>query len=101
MSKQKTGAIRTIWLHVLTEGGYSTVAEVAEAVGRDRKITDKMLAYLASSGFCSRFENPDRKNGIGYGVTADCKVPNGVLVKDIVAAAGLIVDDTNDTRRAA
>lgn len=84
----KTGIVRQLWLHLLAEGGYSTKAELAAEIQVEGKRVDGLLDQLASRGFCQKYRNPDRKNGVGYGVTLSCKVPNEVTVKDILAAVG-------------
>ena len=90
MSQQNTGIVASLWLHMLSEGGYSTQGELAEAVGAktEGKRIDGLLSQLVDRGFAQKVPNPERKNGVGYGVTAACKVPQNVHLKDILAAIG-------------
>lgn len=90
MREQNTGIVATLWLHMLSEGGYSTIGELLVAAGdkATKKRIDGLMSQLVTRGFAHKVPNPERKNGACYGVTASCKVPNNVQLKDILAAIG-------------
>lgn len=84
--EKATGITKALWLRMLTEGGYSTAAELTSAVSWKKEQVESILWVMENRGYCSKFRNPDRKNGVGYGVTPGCKVPKQVLLQDILAA---------------
>lgn len=81
-----SGAVKTLWLRMLSEGSYSTVAELAQAARMTPKVVDNLVSGLADKGYCRRFKDPNRKNGVGYGVTATCSIPRGVTLAEIASA---------------
>lgn len=80
------GITRTLWLRLLADGGYSTVTELVPSFHMTRQRLAVRLDTLAHHGFLKKVRSDARKNGIGYGVTQDCKVPQGVNLKDILVA---------------
>lgn len=84
------GTTKRLWLTVLSSGGYSTVAELCE-VDRSlpRKRIDNLATQMAARGFLSRGTHSGRKNGVTYGVTLACKVPQGVTMRDLADARAI------------
>lgn len=86
MSEQGTGVAKEIWLHMLAEGGYSSIGDISRSLNFQDKRIDRVITQMWERGFCLKTSDPRRKHGVGFGVTASCKVPQNVLLKEILAA---------------
>lgn len=74
-----------MWLAILKEGGRSTAGEAA-AMARAEVPPGPVLAQLVKNGALRRYEAPEgKRQGLRFGVTADCTVPLGVTIADILA----------------
>lgn len=80
------GKTARLWLAMLREGGRSTSGEVAGLCDLESAETSNILSSMVSHGTARKFAPPAGKIlGAKYGVTADCKVPIGVTISEIMA----------------
>jgi predicted transcriptional regulator len=75
-----------VWLAMLKQGGRWTAAEVGALIGTDQSAAGTALRSMSDFGTVHRWDRSDTNDRVRYGVTADCKVPRGVAVKDIAEA---------------
>jgi len=73
----------TIWKHVLHEGICAT-DEVARALCMPQPMVMKSLNQLAKYGSLKRYEREEGSDFMRYGVTKECKVPQGVTVREVL-----------------
>lgn len=82
---RQNGDSAALWLAILKEGGRSTSGEAAAATGRKPTGLNSVLDSLARAGSLRKYPAPAGHHGVRFGVTADCIVPHGVSVADILA----------------
>ena len=80
-----TGTTRTLWLHMLKEGGRWTATELAAETRTDRRQADRLLRQMATIGHAVKFEGEPSS----FGVTPDCRVPREVTLADLHRAEAL------------
>lgn len=85
MREHKSGVTKALWLRMLNDGGYSTLTELSNAA--DGKRVNGIIDRMTAHGYCKKFRHPERKNGVGYGITTSCKVPREVTLAEILSAA--------------
>ena len=83
----RTYRVVRIWLYLLGEGTCST-ASISNALNIDPVIVSKCLVNMRKSGVIKQFSKPGHHK-VSVGVTFECKVPKGVVLKDIVKLLGL------------
>lgn len=75
-----------VWLMLLKEGGRWSAAEVGERVGMDQTAAATNLRFMEEFGTVKRWARGDKPTDrVRFGVTAECKVPRGVKLSDILA----------------
>jgi predicted Rossmann-fold nucleotide-binding protein len=90
MNEPRAGTTKRLWLWLLLEGGYSSVTEIAEALGMERKPLDKTVIGLCDRGYLEKVAQSARaKNAVAFGVTPRCKVPQGVMLQELVLAGAV------------
>lgn len=72
-----------IWKHVLREG-ICAVEEVARALGMPPPLVKSRMNHLTNRGSLKRYPRPQGGTAMRYGVTADCTIPVGVTVKEVI-----------------
>lgn len=84
---QRNGVCSKLWIALLKEGGRATVSEMLDLVLHDcDPVKARTVIYgMAKNGTLRRFAPASGILGAKFGVTADCKVPFGVTVADILA----------------
>lgn len=89
MAQRLSGSTACVWLTVLKAGGRLTSAEVVKAAGDgvDAPSVRSLLNSLTTTGSVRKYEQAGSL--MRYGVTAACKVPQGVTIGDILAATQL------------
>jgi hypothetical protein len=86
-----------IYLFLLREGR-CTFAEVVKATPQaTREQLSDCLKYLRSKGAIRKFEvteGPGLRPSVTWGVTADCRVPRKVTLRELIEAAGMTLIGT-------
>lgn len=77
-----------VWTHMLAEGGRWSAAELGEFARVERKQIENLLFSAVNKGYVVRFDDASRANGSAYGVTAACRIPQGVHLNEILKAVG-------------
>lgn len=91
MTDRKTGVVKDIWLHICKEGGRWTPEEIAQELGLPRESARVVMTSMQRrQGALTVTKNSNR---LSFGVTADCKVPMGVTVRDL-AGVGVIPQES-------
>lgn len=72
-----------IWKHLLREGVCAT-NEVANALCMPRPKVTQALNQLAKYGSLKRYDREEGSGFLRFGVTKECKVPQGVTVREII-----------------
>lgn len=87
MSDRKTGVVKDIWLHICKEGGMWTPDEIAQEFGMPRETARVVMTSMQRrSGLLTTHKASNR---VSFGVTAECRLPVGVTVKEL-ASVGVI-----------
>lgn len=82
------GMTRSIWLHLLREGGRWSTAEIALALKLNPKRVMTILLNMVRTNAVQRWEKtPSPKSRVRYGVTSTCAIPQGVTLADVVELA--------------
>lgn len=81
---KRTGLVKRIWLHIGSEGGWWTISEVADALGTSREAVNRTMHGMTTrQGLLCKSK---RGRLAAFGVTPECKIPNGLTLKDIASA---------------
>lgn len=72
-----------IWKHILREGVCS-VKEVAKALKMPPPLVKSRANHLATRGSLKRYPRAKDGTHMRYGVTADCTIPVGITVKEVI-----------------
>jgi predicted transcriptional regulator len=75
-----------VWLMMLKQGGRWTAAEIGVHLGTDQSSAATALRAMVEFGTMARWDRSETNDRVRFGVTADCKVPRGVSVKEITEA---------------
>lgn len=85
-SDRLIGLSRTVWLHLLKEGGRWTSAEVSKMLKLDAKRVSTVLSNMADSGAVVRFaKGESSKSRVRFAVTSACNVPRDVSISQVLA----------------
>jgi hypothetical protein len=79
----RTGTAREAWLLLFKEGGRWTAKDMEQEMGKD---VHRNLGRLVDNGYAVKYG--EGRNKVSFGVTADCKVPIGVTVKELQQVLG-------------
>jgi hypothetical protein len=81
------GYVRTIWLLLCREGGTWAPEEITAYVPATRDTIARCMHNMTTrQGQLKRYKIQGRAH---FGVTADCKIPDGITVRDL-ASAGVV-----------
>lgn len=84
------GATKAVWMHMLKNGGRWSCSELSRAiVGVSLHSVEIAVGAMSERGFIKRYERRSHSDRITFGVTKDCKVPNGVQLCELMAAGVL------------
>lgn len=84
---ERTGISREIWLLMAKEGGRWSTAELTEKTTYDRMGMAGCIASMVRGGILRQFDAPaGKRHRYEFGVTAACRVPQGVTLADLVGA---------------
>jgi len=79
----ETGAVKKMWLHMLTEGGRWNYAELAMDTGIERHSIRTNLHNMAEYGAVIKHEADDKPT---FSVTQSCVAPKGLTIRELVTA---------------
>lgn len=84
--KRHENVITTImWLHILREGGRWTMAELQAALPQLRtRNVSAFLATMKAGGYLQRHRRSDQPRCFSYGVSSSCKVPQGIVLQELI-----------------
>lgn len=87
------GLNKRLWLLLFEEGGRWTAMELCERMRIKGREIHPTLREMAETGFLLRhpFIDEDGRSSAKFSVTDDCKVPRGVLIKEIQAVMLLAI----------
>lgn len=88
-TKIKTGITIKLWLFMLEHGGRWTVAELSEQFKHSTDHIQRILWSMDGVGSVTRYRGTERKNGAAFGVTMKNRIPQRMVLADVVAAAGV------------
>lgn len=77
-----------VWLMMLKEGGRWTAAEVGARLGLDQTAAASALRAMHEFGTLQKWERSEANDRVRFGVTDDCKIPRGVVVRDVAGLMG-------------
>lgn len=84
---QRNGLVREIWLHICREGGKWTPEEIAARFDLPRQKAALTMHNMAGRcGSLQRFKQGGRAQ---FGVTKDCKVPQGLSLDELVSIGAI------------
>jgi DNA-binding HxlR family transcriptional regulator len=87
MSEPRRGTSKALWLYMLENGGRWTIGELRKTIvphDYSPHHLDKLLRTMADTGTVTRAPCTARKNGVAYGVTRDCGIPQGVTLQEVM-----------------
>lgn len=73
-----------VWLMMLKEGGRWTATEVGDRLGIDQTAAASALRAMHEFGTVQKWERSEHNDRVRFGVTNACKVPRGVVLRDIL-----------------
>lgn len=82
---ERTGIAQRIWLLMLKEGGRWSSVEIADKLGDHTLMVSQNVASMVDFGSVRRYEKATPADRVRFGVTADCRIPRGVSISDILA----------------
>ena len=85
MSREVKFSNPVVWLMLLREGGRWTASEVGERINLDQTSAAASLRTMTEFGTLRRWDRSETNDRVRFGVTAECKVPRGVTLQDILA----------------
>lgn len=78
------------WLAIAHGGGRWTIGDVMGVLPREQEKTlDNVVRQMASKGFLKFYEKDARNTFQRFGVTADCRVPQGLMNWEVLEALGM------------
>lgn len=80
---ERLPVVKTIWLHLLIEGGRWKPVDMRRLLGCHPRRLDALLYSMKGNGYLTSFRDDGRKNGVAYGVTPQCRIPGGVTLRDL------------------
>lgn len=82
-----TGLVKRVWLLLYSEGGRWTALELCDRLRIKGREIHPTLREMVDTGFLLRhpFTDEDGRVSAKFSVTDECKVPRGVLIKEIQA----------------
>jgi hypothetical protein len=87
----QNGQTKAVWLLIAREGGRWSVREVTDTLGDDFDSVSQGLHRMAQLGCLTHYPRTTQRNRVTFGVTAQCKVPQGVTLADLLAIGVLKV----------
>ncbi len=82
---QEPKPTKTLWLRMLAEGGRWKSAEAGEALAMDQWSARALLNSMVAAGSAVRFEPFGESTTYTFGVTINCKIPQGITLAELTA----------------